>query len=225
MKKDKEEDSKIDCEGFFQKKSGSSYKNYYYQVKNYGLYWFDDQKKTMPKNKLSLKDATLLNPESKLTEFSLKLKEKNGDKEYKFKCNNEKEKYNLIKAMTKAINNSKKVINGIQIEQIEIKERKRVIKDYLNAKNKIQMNYIEDQIFEYVKTGKYFKINKERMEKQMKINKEKRKKEIEKEKEEELERIKLKESRRSTIRVKKKKTIRTKIKNFFKFGKKDKKNK
>ena len=225
VKKDKEEDSKIDCEGFFQKKSGSSYKNYYFQVKNYGLYWFEDQKKTKPKNKLSLKDATLLNPESKLTEFSLKLKEKNGDKEYKFKCNNEKEKYNLIKAMTKAINNSKKEINGIQIEQIEIKERKRVIKDYLNAKNKIQMNYIEDQIFEYVKTGKYFKINKERMEKQMKINKEKRKKEIEKEKEEELERIKLKESRRSTIRVKKKKTIRTKIKNFFKFGKKDKKNK
>ena len=228
VKKDKEEDSKIDIEGFFQKKSGSSYKKYYYQVKNYGLYWFEDQKKSKPKNKLSLKDATLLNPESKLTEFSLKLREKNVDKEYKFKCNNEQEKYNLVKAMTKAINNSKKVINGIQLETIEIKERKKVIRDYLNANNKIQINYIEDQIFEYVKTGKYFNINQERMKKQMKINKEKRNKEIEKEKEEEKEKEnenqkKLnKQMRISTTKIKKKKTIKTKIKNFFKIGKKDK---
>ena len=229
IKKDKEEDSKIDIEGFFQKKSGSSYKKYYYQVKNYGLYWFEDQKKTKPKNKLSLKDATLINPKSQLTEFSLKLKEKNADKEYKFKCNNEQEKYNLVKSITKAINNSKKVINGIQLETIEIKERKKVIRDYLNANNKIQINYIEDQIFEYVKTGKYFLINKERMERQMKINKEKRKKEIEKEKEEEKEKEKQKnmnkQLRLSTMKIKNKKTIKSKIKNFFKIGKKDKNNK
>ena len=229
IKKDKEEDSKIDIEGFFQKKSGSSYKKYYYQVKNYGLYWFEDQKKTKPKNKLSLKDATLINPKSQLTEFSLKLREKNADKEYKFKCNNEQEKYNLVKSITKAINNSKKVINGIQLETIEIKERKKVIRDYLNANNKIQINYIEDQIFEYVKTGKYFLINKERMERQMKINKEKRKKEIEKEKEEEKEKEKQKnmnkQLRLSTMKIKNKKTIKSKIKNFFKIGKKDKNNK
>ena len=134
-----------------------------------------------------------------------------------------------VKSITKAINNSKKVINGIQLETIEIKERKKVIRDYLNANNKIQINYIEDQIFEYVKTGKYFLINKERMERQMKINKEKRKKEIEKEKEEEKEKEKQKnmnkQLRLSTMKIKNKKTIKSKIKNFFKIGKKDKNNK
>ena len=77
---DKEEDSKIDCEGFFHLKSGSTYKKHYYQVKNYGLYWFDAQNATKPKNKLSLKEAKLLNLESKPNEFSLKLKEKNVEK-------------------------------------------------------------------------------------------------------------------------------------------------
>ena len=223
---DKEEDSKIDCEGFFHLKSGSTYKKHYYQVKNYGLYWFDAQNATKPKNKLSLKEAKLLNLESKPNEFSLKLKEKNVEKEYKFKCNNEQEKSNLIKAMTKAINNSKKETNGIQMETIEIKERKKVIKDYLNENNKIDIHYIEDTIFEYVKSGKYFQINKQKMEKQIKINKEKKKKEKERDKEAEKEKNQIKILRRSIASTKKKKTFKSRIKGIFKIKKKkDKKDK
>ena len=223
---DKEEDSKIDCEGFFHLKSGSTYKKHYYQVKNYGLYWFDVQNATKPKNKLSLKEAKLLNLESKPNEFSLKLKEKNVEKEYKFKCNNEQEKSNLIKAMTKAINNSKKETNGIQMETIEIKERKKVIKDYLNENNKIDIHYIEDTIFEYVKSGKYFQINKQKMEKQIKINKEKKKKEKERDKEAEKEKNQIKILRRSIASTKKKKTFKSRIKDIFKIKKKkDKKDK
>ena len=217
---DKEEDSKIDCEGFFHLKSGSTYKKHYYQVKNYGLYWFDVQNATKPKNKLSLKEAKLLNLESKPNEFSLKLKEKNVEKEYKFKCNNEQEKSNLIKAMTKAINNSKKETNGIQMETIEIKERKKVIKDYLNENNKIDIHYIEDTIFEYVKSGKYFQINKQKMEKQIKINKEKKKKEKERDKEAEKEKNQIKILRRSIASTKKKKTFKSRIKGIFKIKKK-----
>jgi hypothetical protein len=223
---DKEEDSRIDCEGFFHLKSGSTYKKHYYQVKNYGLYWFDVQNATKPKNKLSLKEAKLLNLESKPNEFSLKLKEKNVEKEYKFKCNNEQEKSNLIKAMTKAINNSKKETNGIQMETIEIKERKKVIKDYLNENNKIDIHYIEDTIFEYVKSGKYFQINKQKMEKQIKINKEKKKKEKERDKEAEKEKNQIKILRRSIASTKKKKTFKSRIKGIFKIKKKkDKKDK
>ena len=158
---DKQKDSKIDCQGFFKKKSGLTFNNYYYQIKNNGLYLFEDQDSKMPKYKISLKDATPSSPspKSESTEISLKLKENNIDKEYIFKCNNEQEKYNLIKALTKAINNSKNEINGIQMETIKIKERKLEIIDNLIEKNKIGINDIEDHIFEFVKDGKYFQID------------------------------------------------------------------
>ena len=128
--------------------------------------------------------------------------------------------------MTKAINNSKKETNGIQMETIEIKERKKVIKDYLNENNKIDIHYIEDTIFEYVKSGKYFQINKQKMEKQIKINKEKKKKEKERDKEAEKEKNQIKILRRSIASTKKKKTFKSRIKGIFKIKKKkDKKDK
>ena len=210
IKEDKEEDSKIEFEGIFYKRSNSSYKKYYYQIKNCGLYWFEDQKSTKPKNKLSLKDATIINNDKDLNKFSLKLKEKDVEKEYKFKCNLEDEKNLLIKAMVKVINDSKNMKEGIQIPTIEIRERKKVIKDYFQKKNKIKANYIEEKIFDYLKTGKYFKMNKDKMEKAIKINKEKMKKE--KEKEKEREKIKGKEN---DSRPKHKK-LKSKIKNWFK---------
>ena len=205
IKQDKEEDSKIDYEGFFYKRSNSSYKKYYYQIKNCGLYWFENQKSTKPKNKLSLKDATIINNDKELIKFSLKLKEKDVDKEYKFKCNLEEEKNALIKAMTKVINNSKNVKEGIDIPTIEIKERKKVIKDYFQTKNKLKANYIEERVFDYLKTGKYFKINKDKMEKAIKTNKEKKKKE------KEIEKMKGKEKDGKP----KHKKLKSKIKNWF----------
>ena len=145
-----------------------------------------------------------------MNKFSLKLKEKDVEKEYKFKCNLEDEKNLLIKAMVKVINDSKNMKEGIQIPTIEIRERKKVIKDYFQKKNKIKANYIEEKIFDYLKTGKYFKMNKDKMEKAIKINKEKMKKE--KEKEKEREKIKGKEN---DSRPKHKK-LKSKIKNWFK---------
>ena len=227
---DKQKDSKIDCQGFFKKKSGINFNNYYYEVKNNGLYLFEDQDSKMPKYKISLKDATPSSPspKSESTEISLKLKENNIDKEYIFKCNNEQEKYNLIKALTKAINNSKNEINGIQMETIKIKERKLEIIDNLIEKNKIGINDIEDHIFEFVKDGKYFQIVEKKIERQMEINKEKRKKELKIEQElkenKEKEIIEKQKLRNSTKKKEKKFSFRKHIKKFFNYlkGKKDK---
>ena len=228
---DKQKDSKIDCEGFLKKKSFITYKKYYYQVKNYGLYLFENQESVETKYKLSLKDAILLNPQSNSTEISLKLKEKNEDKEYIFECNNEQEKNNLIKALTKAIKNSKNETNEIKMETIEIKERKKEIMDYLNEKNKIGIIDIEGRIFEYVSKGDYFKKNESKMEKQRKINEAKREEEkkIEQEEKEkkEKEKIKKNELRKSRIKKEEKKfSLKNYVKNFFKYitGKKDKNN-
>ena len=224
IKKDKEEDSKIDCQGFFKKKSGFISKKYYYQVKNNGLQLFEDQESKIPKYKLSLKDAILLNPESKFTEFSLKLKEKNAEEKYEFKCDTKQEKNNLVKVITKAINNSKNVIDGIQIKTIEIKERKMVIKDYLKEKNKIDFNDLEKSIYEYM--GENFKKDEKKLKKQMEIIKAKRDREIQMEKEEikkkEKEKLKIK-LRKSEEKKKKKESVGTNIKKFFNFiiGKKD----
>ena len=88
------------------------------------------------------------------------------------------------------------------------------------------LSYIEDTIFEYVKSGKYFQINKQKMEKQIKINKEKKKKEKEREKEAEKEKNQIKILRRSIASTKKKKTFKSRIKGIFKIKKKkDKKDK
>ena len=89
--------------------------------------------------------------------------------EYKFKCNTQVEKNNLINAITKAKNESKEVKDVIQFPKIEIKERKKVIKD-LKSYNKVNDTNIEDNIFEFLKTGKFFKIDKKKMEKAIKNN-------------------------------------------------------
>ena len=138
---------------------------YYYNIKNFGLYWYEDEKSTKPKNKLSLKNIAIQNNDTEPNKFSLKLKEKDIEKEYKFKCNTEEEKNNLIKAINKTINLSKLKKESIEIPNIQIKERKKIIKDLFKSNNnmKIKANYIEDKIFECLKNGKFFKINRKKI--------------------------------------------------------------
>ena len=228
IKEDKEEESKADYEGFLYKKSNAIYKKYYYNIKNFGLYWYEDEKSTKPKNKLSLKNIAIQNNDTESNKFSLKLKEKDIEKEYKFKCNTEEEKNNLIKAINKTINLSKLKKESIEIPNIQIKERKKIIKDLFKSNNnmKIKANYIEDKIFECLKSGKFFKINRKKMEKVIKDNKEKKQIEKEKMKEKEKEKTKNKEKKKDKDgKGKQKKSVKTKIKNWFKGkikGKKDK---
>ena len=210
MREDFDENLKPDLDGYFYKKANASYKKYYFQIKNCGLYWFEDQKTTTAKNKLSLKNVVIVNSDKKPTKFLLKNSNEN-DKEYRFKCNTEEEKNALVESITKSINNSKEIKNTIQIPKIEIKERKKIIKDYLKSNNKIKGTYIEDKILEYLKTGKYFKINKQKMEKVLKNNMKKKQKEKEKEKAKEKNKDKEKDGN-----SKNKKATNNKIKNIIK---------
>ena len=169
IKEDLEEDKKPDYEGVFYKKRTASFAKYFYQIKNCGLYWFEEQASTKPKNKLSLENITIVNSNAEPYKFSLKQNSKGRVEEYKFKCNTQVEKNNLINAITKAKNESKEVKDVIQFPKIEIKERKKVIKD-LKSYNKVNDTNIEDNIFEFLKTGQFFKIDKKKMEKAIKNN-------------------------------------------------------
>ena len=205
-----EDEIRPDLDGIVYKRSNSIYRKYYFQVKNCGLYWFEDEKYQKLKNKLSLKNVTIINSDKEPIKFTLK-NSNEKDKEYRYKCDTEEQKNALIKAITKAINSSKEEKSSIQIPKIEIKERKKVIKDYLKINNKIKENYIEDQILDYVNTGKFFKINKKKMEQALKDNLKK------KEEKEEIENLKEKENaQEKEENNKKKKSVKTKIKNFFK---------
>ena len=198
IKEDLEEDSKIDYEGVFFKKRTTSFSKYFYQIKNCGLYWYEDQKYLKPENKISLEEVTVINAETDPIKFSLKPNNsKGGEKEYKFKCNTQEEKVALINAINKAKNCSKEIKDAIQFPKIEIKERKKVIKDYLQLNNKINGTNIEENIFGYLKIGKYFKIDKKKMQKAIKSFSEK--KEIE-----------------SEGTIKHKNSVKNKIKNLFK---------
>ena len=204
-----EDEIKPDLDGIVYKRSNSIYRKYYFQVKNCGLYWFEDEKYQKLKNKLSLKNVTIINSDKEPIKFTLK-NSNEKDKEYRYKCDTEEQKNALIKAITKAINSSKEEKSSIQIPKIEIKERKKVIKDYLKINNKIKENYIEDQILDYVNTGKFFKINKKKMEQALKDNLKK------KEEKEEIENLKEKENaQEKEENNKKKKSVKTKIKHFF----------
>ena len=209
INQDLEDEIKPDLDGIVYKRSNSIYRKYYFQVKNCGLYWFEDEKYQKLKNKLSLKNVTIINSDKEPIKFTLK-NSNEKDKEYRYKCDTEEQKNALIKAITKAINSSKEEKSSIQIPKIEIKERKKVIKDYLKINNKIKENYIEEQILDYVNTGKFFKINKKKMEQVLKDNLKK------KEEKEEIENLKEKENaQEKEENNKKKKSVKTKIKNFF----------
>ena len=198
IKEDLEEDSKIDYKGVFFKKRTTSFSKYFYQIKNCGLYWYEDQKYLKPENKISLEDVTVINAETDPIKFSLKPNNsKGGEKEYKFKCNTQEEKVALINAINKAKNCSKEIKDAIQFPKIEIKERKKVIKDYLQPNNKINGTNIEENIFGYLKSGKYFKIDKKKMQKAIKSFNEKKENE-------------------SEGTIKHKNSVKNKIKNLFK---------
>ena len=65
----------------------------------------------------------------------------------------------------------------MDIPTIEIKERKIVIRDYFSIKKKIKEINIADNIFEYLKNGQFFKIDKKRMKKAIENQNEKKEKE------------------------------------------------
>ena len=122
---------------------------------------------------------SIINTETEPNKFILKSNSKEGEKEYKFKCNAQEEKNALIQAISKTKRNSKDIknINTMDIPTIEIKERKMVIKDYFTIKKKIKEINIADNIFEYLKNGQFFKIDKKRMKKAIENQKEKKEKE------------------------------------------------
>ena len=218
IKKDEEEDVKPDLDGIFYKKTNAIYKKYYFQIKNFGLYWFEDQKSTKAKNKLSLKNMIVLNNEKSPKKFKLKFSNET-DKEYKFKCNSEEEKNIMIKTITKSINDSYNIKDKIEMPIIEIKERKTMIKDYLKLNNKIKGTYIEEKILEYLKSGKYFKSSKKKIEKVLKDNIIQKQKEkeiiVENVKENEEEKEKINENKKDAD-IKQKRGIKNKIRNWFK---------
>ena len=202
IKEDLDEDNKPDYEGVFFRKRTTSFSRYFYQVKNRGLYWFEDQKSSKPENKISLEDATIINTETEPNKFTIKSIDKGGEKEYKFKFNTKEEKNALINAISKAKNDSKEIKDVTQFPKIKIKERKKVILDYSKSNNKqINDTNIEDNIFEFLKTGKYFPIEKKKMKKAIKNNVEKKRTMSEKENE------------RIIIH---KESVKDKIKNLFK---------
>ena len=174
-----EEDIKPEYQGVFYKKRAASFTKYFYQIKNFGLYWFDDQTSNKPKDKLSLEEVSIINTETEPIKFILKSNSKEGEKEYKFKFNTKEEKNALIQAISKTKRNYKDIknINTLDIPTIEIKERKMVIKDYFTIKKKIKEINIADNIFEYLKNGQFFKIDKKRMKKAIENQKEKKEKE------------------------------------------------
>ena len=103
--------------------------------------------------------------------------------------------------MKKSINEENNKKDTLKLEKIEFKERKKIIKDLPKIVDN-KFNNIEDKILEYLKTGKYFKLNEKKMEREIKNNIKKKKEE--KLKEENLssndENHKLKKSRKSKVK-------------------------
>ena len=171
IKEDIEEENKPDYEGIIYKKRKSSFIKYYYQIKNCSLYWFENQTSIKPENKISLENITIINPKEDQNKFSIKSHYKGGEQEDQFKCNSLQEKNALINAISNVRNDSKKINNlVIKFEKIEIKKRKKIIKDHLKTNKKLERVNIEKNIFEYLKTGKYFNIDKNKFEKEFKKN-------------------------------------------------------
>ena len=170
IKEDIKEENKPDYEGIIYKKRKSSFIKYYYQIKNCSLYWFENQTSIKPENKISLENITIINPKEDQNKFSIKSHYKGGEQEDQFKCNSLQEKNALINAISKVINDSKEINNFIKFEKIEIKKRNIIIKDHLKTNKKLEGVNIEKNILEYLKTGKYFNIDKNKFEKETKKN-------------------------------------------------------
>ena len=221
----------IEYEGFCHKKSNSSYKQYYFQIKNGFIYLFKDKNSKIAKDKISLKNVNKVDTTEE-NKFVIKINAKNDVKEYKFKCESEEDKLLWVRAITRAMGKIKKD-NEVQIkEKIEIKERKKIISDLSHLPNiKFDGIYIKDQVLDSLYGEDFFKMTPKKIEiikrkSTRKIRKEKKEKEIEKKKiKEEKKRIKedkKREKEKSKDKEKdgNKNTIGNKIENWFKSDKK-----
>ena len=201
IKEDIEEDSKVELEGFIYKKKIGIYKKYFFQIKNCGLYLFEERNSKIPIDKFPLKNVIIKNNEKELNKFLLIANEKGNQIEYNFKCDTDEIKNSVIRTMKKSINEENNKKDTLKLEKIEFKERKKIIKDLPKIVDN-KFNNIEDKILEYLKTGKYFKLNEKKMEREIKNNIKKKKEE--KLKEENLssndENHKLKKSRKSKVK-------------------------
>ena len=162
---------------------------------------FEERNSKIPIDKFPLKNVIIKNNEKELNKFLLIANEKGNQIEYNFKCDTDEIKNSVIRTMKKSINEENNKKDTLKLEKIEFKERKKIIKDLPKIVDN-KFNNIEDKILEYLKTGKYFKLNEKKMEREIKNNIKKKKEE--KLKEENLssndENHKLKKSRKSKVK-------------------------
>ena len=154
IKEDFKEDIKPDYDGFFSEKSNIIY---YFQIKNSCLYLFKEKTSQLPFDKFLIKNIDIINAVNDDNIFSFKnLNEK--DKIHKFLLCTDIEKRNLIKAIKKASNSKNEIKEETKFPEIKIKERKRVILDKLILTDFIKSGYIENQMMDFLKSGKYFSL-------------------------------------------------------------------
>lgn len=174
----------IDYQGFLHKKAFQFYKKFYFQLKNGCLYMFKDKFSNIILNKYPLKNIDKIE-NYKQKKFILKILENfeernktinnnnnniniinnnnNNNKkyfrEYKFKCNNEKEKTSWVTAITKAIKKYKTDVNIQSVQKIELKEYKKIINDFFNLPNiKIDEPYMRIKVLDSLINEDYFGI-------------------------------------------------------------------
>ena len=203
---EKEEVSDIIYEGIMEKKSKTSWQVRFFQLKNGYLYWFKDKDSSMIQNKISIKE-TMRVESHKENKFLMVINEGN-DKEgrtkgkiYKFACNNEEEKQKWVNAITNEMKRLKGESEEKNETKLEIKIRKKYIKDYLKLPNiGSDRNFIKNNTLKSIENETFFqlgekklreiRLQKQREEQQkIKMMKLKEKEEKERKKKEEKERI------------------------------------
>ena len=147
---EQEEISDITYEGYMQKKTHSTWKKRYFQIKGGYLYWFKDKTSSVVQNKISIKN-TLRVDSHKEKKFMMIVKEDDldesvdekakkkkeadgGGKIYKFACQTDEEKREWVTAITNEMKRLKKKgeeKNNI-VNKLEITVRKKIITDYFN---------------------------------------------------------------------------------------------
>ena len=192
--------SDIEHEGFMYKKSHSTYKKRFFQLKNGYLYWYLDKKSSIIQNKISIKDTEKVESHKSL-KFLMRVKEEEektkimSTKEYKFKCETEEEKVAWIFAIT---NSMKKVKNSAVSKnetKLNIKVRKKLIHDLFKFPD-INKNlaYMREKVLKSMEKENYFQPSQRKIEADRKKaieaeeeRKRKEKEEIERKKREEKE--------------------------------------
>ena len=207
-----EEISDIDLEGYMYKKSHTNWQKRYFQLKNGNLYWFENKKSSIIKNKIALKDTEkIVSHKDKKFLMIVKIQEEEKgtefmEKEYKFRCETEDEKRKWILALTNSMKEVNKSENLKNEEKLDIKIRKKVIKDLFKLPEiHNDTTYMRNQVLDAIEREHYFKPSARKIEEDKvkavkaqeerkireKLEEEKRKQEEkEKRKKEEMERDK-----------------------------------